>query len=65
MERGAAERHLVAAFRLTEDEAAALVTESTVSVSGMAQFPRPGLPPRTLWVTHMTTLDGKFIVEVA
>ena len=62
MERGTTEGYLVTAFGLTKDQAGALVEESTVSVSGMAQFPRPG--ERTVWVSHMITLGGRFIVEL-
>jgi len=61
MERGETEEYLARTYRLTGDQAAALVAESTASVSGMAPYPRPG--EQTVWVIHMVTLGGKFIVD--
>jgi hypothetical protein len=50
-------------YELTLLEAEALVDRAVASVSGMAFHPRP----RTfdfVWVTHMTTQGGKFIIEI-
>lgn len=61
LERDDAVAVLVSAYGLDIAEAALLLTAAVDGLTGMAQHPRPGM--KTVWVTHMTTLGGKFIIE--
>lgn len=47
---------------LTAAEAEILLACAQESKTGMAMHGRRGLRP--VWATHMTTLNGKFIIEL-
>ena len=49
-------------YELTLLQAEGLVDRAVASVSGMSSFGRCTTP--TIWVTHMNTQGGKFIIEL-
>ncbi len=49
-------------YQVGETDAEHLLASAVRSETGMASLPRDGA--RTLWVTHMTTQHGTFIIEL-
>ena len=55
--------HVRNTYGIPARAAADMLIAATRSPSGMASLPVPG-SRRKVWATHMTTQNGKFMVEV-
>jgi hypothetical protein len=55
--------YLVSKYQLTDGQANDLLDRAMARATGMASHPRSKPHQRTVWATHMTTQDGKFIIE--
>lgn len=57
-------KYLRDTYEIPAREAADLLMRATQRPTGMASLPRRRPGQRTVWVTHMTTQGGRFMVEV-
>lgn len=57
-------KYLRETYGIPARDAADLLQRATERPTGMASYPRRKPYQRTVWVTHMTTQGGKFMVEV-
>jgi hypothetical protein len=55
--------HVRSTHGIPARDVADMLIAATRSPSGMASLPIPG-SRRRVWATHMTTQDGKFMIEV-
>jgi hypothetical protein len=55
--------YLVSKYKLTSGQANDLLDRAMSRATGMASHPRAKPGQLTVWATHMTTLEGKFIIE--
>jgi len=61
MDRKVTIAYLWARFQVSAADAERLLADAEASDTGMAPLVREG--KRTIWATHMTTQDGKFVIE--